>query len=93
MTSATDNFITKLTVNCPGWKDLEENPIVAEPDLYMLRFSQTFEPSILEPSMTNAYRNLLDNEFELLLSQYQQLVEAGKIDVNEEVNFKPNDKK
>ena len=93
MTSATEEFISKLMQNCPGWKDLEDNPIIAEPDLYMLRFSQTFEPSIIEPSMTSAYRNSLNNEYEHLFAQYQELVENGKINVNEEVNFKPEEEK
>ena len=91
MQSATNTFITNLENNCPGWKELEEHPVIADPDLYMLRFSQTFEPSILEPSMTGAYRNLLQRESESLQIRYDELVKNGKIDVNEEVEYQPKE--
>ena len=89
MQSATENFISKLEENCPGWKDLEDNPIVSDPDLYMLRYSQTFEPSVLEPSMTQAYRKTLQREFESLKNQYDKLVAAGKINTDEQIQLKP----
>ena len=90
MQNTTDNFINKLAENCPGWKELSDNPIISNPELYMLQFFYEYRdnPNPLKKSMTIEYFEKLELEYSILESKYQNLVESGEIDPNDNVEFK-----
>ena len=90
MQSATAHFINMLTENCPGWAELEDNSILSDPDKYMLEYFYSFRdnPNPLETDMGSAYREQLDQQYSILQSKYQSLVEQGEINPEIEIDYK-----
>ena len=90
MQNTTDNFINKLVKNCQGWKELTDNPIVSNPELYMLQFFYEYRdnPNPLKKSMTIEYFEKLELEYRILESKYQNLVESGQINPDDNVKYK-----
>lgn len=90
MQSATAHFISMLTVNCPGWTDLQENPIISAPDMYMLEYFYAYRdnPNPLKKSLVTEYRNTLEQQYSHLQAEYDRLVEQGEINPDKEIDYK-----
>ena len=93
MQGATAEFTKKLQDNCPGWKELLEEPLIANPDKVMLEFYFDFRdnPNPLKLSMTTAYREMLDDKYTMLSNRYQNLVDSGQINPDVNIEYKPEE--
>ena len=89
MQSITNQFIKDLEENCPGWKDLLDNPIISNPDSYMLQFYYSYRdnPSSLKKSMSAEYYEHINQKYEILVGEYKKHVESGEITPDETVKY------
>ena len=95
MQVATASFIKDLAENCPGWTDLEDNPIIADPDMYMLEYYYYYRehPDPLKDGLSTEYRKTLSQEYSKLLFEYENLVKSGHINENAQVDLSPKKNK
>jgi len=90
MQSATAHFINMLTENCKGWEDLKNNPIISEPDIYMLEYFYSYRdnPDPSKKDLVTEYRKMLDLQYSILQAKYEKLVEQGEINPDKDIDLK-----